>query len=398
VDYSPQTLEEWWNSEHVRQVRVEMMQGRAPKECEVCTHKLLNTDVYRDYFWMLFKHKYDSVWENTDETGYTTLKPVSWDYRFSNLCNFKCRQCGDMLSSQWEAESRLHKRVDVSKAGNAWMRPDVKQEIEQFQSTQVEEEFASAVAEGRVEEVYWVGGEPLMYEQHWRYMQQIIEQGDGPKLYARYNTNLSRIAYKGINLFTDILANIRDWELCASIDGTGAIGEYIRSGLNYTQWLANYQAGLDAQTRPNQMRLDYTITLPGLFDAVNMFKLSKETDSMLLTKVTFTFTPDVSMSPFLLPRHLLDKLIHAILAECTEPTWKQQPFIDVLTNMLSRPTCEEQWPSTWQAGLADAKRKLLQLETIREQPITFAEIIADYPDIVKWWNNIDTDNNIIIRT
>ena len=30
-----------------------------------------------------------------------------------------------------------------------------------------------------------------MYEQHWKYMQRIIELGDGPNLYARYNTNLS---------------------------------------------------------------------------------------------------------------------------------------------------------------------------------------------------------------
>ena len=27
-----------------------------------------------------------------------------------------------------------------------------------------------------------------MYEQHWKYMQRIIELGDGPNLYARYNT------------------------------------------------------------------------------------------------------------------------------------------------------------------------------------------------------------------
>ena len=28
-------------------------------------------------------------------------KVESFDYRFSNLCNFSCRMCGDMLSSSW---------------------------------------------------------------------------------------------------------------------------------------------------------------------------------------------------------------------------------------------------------------------------------------------------------
>ena len=80
-----------------------------------------------------------------------------------------------------------------------------------------------------------------MYEQHWRYMKRIVELGDGPGLYARYNTNLSRIRYKGISLAEDILPNIRDWQICASLDGTGAIGEYIRTGLKYEQFVDNFR-------------------------------------------------------------------------------------------------------------------------------------------------------------
>ena len=80
-------------------------------------------------------------------------------------------------------------------------------------------------------------------------MQRIIDLGDGPGLYARYNTNLSRVDYRGVNLYKDILANIRDWQICASIDGTGAVGEYIRTGLNYEEWLANFKQGLAAYPR-----------------------------------------------------------------------------------------------------------------------------------------------------
>ena len=99
--YIPVTLDQHWNSEHMRSVRRRMMAGETLPECDVCNSKLLNTDVYRSYFNSLFAHKYTQVVESTDDTGYTTMKPVSWDYRFSNLCNFKCRMCGDMLSSSW---------------------------------------------------------------------------------------------------------------------------------------------------------------------------------------------------------------------------------------------------------------------------------------------------------
>ena len=98
--YIPVTLEQHWNSDHMRSVRQRMMAGETLPECEVCNDKLLNTDIYRSYFDSMFGHKYMSIWDTTDEHGYTTMQPVSWDYRFSNLCNFKCRMCGDMLSDR----------------------------------------------------------------------------------------------------------------------------------------------------------------------------------------------------------------------------------------------------------------------------------------------------------
>ena len=66
-EYNPTTLEEHWNGEHMRGVRRRMMAGEKLSECEVCTDKLLNTDVYRTYFWHLFQHKYDELWTSTDE-------------------------------------------------------------------------------------------------------------------------------------------------------------------------------------------------------------------------------------------------------------------------------------------------------------------------------------------
>jgi hypothetical protein len=242
-NYNPLTLEEWWNSEHVRAVRVKMMNGDIPDECQVCNHKLLNTDVYRSYFWHLTSHHYDKIWETTDETGYTTMKPVSWDYRFSNLCNFKCRMCGDMLSSSWESEEKKHNMWNKTDPKNNWMIPEVRSQIQEFQTNVVDREFSDAVEENRVEEVYWVGGEPLMFEEHWRYMSRIVELGQGHRVYARYNTNLSQVDYRGLNLYKSILMNLRDWQICASIDGTGATGEYIRTGLKWNQFLQNYKEG-----------------------------------------------------------------------------------------------------------------------------------------------------------
>jgi len=382
-EYKPITLHEHWNSDHMKSVRRRMMAGETLAECAVCNDKLLNTDVYRTYFDRLFTSKYyTKLWETTDETGHTTMEPVSWDYRFSNLCNFKCRTCGDMLSSAWESEQRQHGMINWSNPKNNWMKPDVKKEIEKFQDSTVEQEFAQAVEDHRIEEVYWVGGEPLMYEQHWKYMKRIVELGDGKNVYARYNTNLSRVRYRGINLYRDILSRLRDWQICASLDGTGKIGEYIRTGLNYNAWLENFDQGVENKVHSRQLRIDFTLTLPGLFEVEKIQSLAKEKGVDILAKVIFSFTPDIILSPLALPKSILHPWLDELIAV------SQGAMQDILVQLKTRPTFEEQWPDTFKESLAKGKARVLQLENIRQDKYTLADILSKRPEALQWWESI----------
>jgi hypothetical protein len=381
--YIPITLDEHWNSEHMKSVRRRMMAGETLPECEVCNDKLLNTSVYRSYFDSLFGHKYLQAMAETDASGHTTMQPVSWDYRFSNLCNFKCRMCGDMLSSAWESEQRQHNMIDFTNPKNNWMKPEIKKQIEQFQENQIEAEFSKAVEEHRVEEVYWVGGEPLMYEQHWRYMKRIVELGDGPRVYARYNTNLSRVDYRGINLYRDVLSQLRDWQICASLDGTGKIGEYIRTGLNFDSWLKNFSEGVSYSTHPRQMRIDFTLTLPGMFEVERIARLSSTLSVQVLAKVIFSFSPDIVMSPLALPKEILHPWVDEILDSVTESALR-----DILVQLKTRPTFQEQWPDQWQNGLKRGKERIERLELIRKDSYTMRDILAERPDVLKWWDSI----------
>ena len=239
------------------------------------------------------------------------------------------------------------------------------------------------IKDNTIEEIYWVGGEPLMYEQHWRYMKRIIELGDGEKLYARYNTNLSRVDYRDCNLFTDILKHVRDWQICASLDGTGQIGEYIRTGLDFSSWRTNFQQGVQHQQHRRQMRIDFTLTLPGLFEVKNIEDLAKEFGVDILAKVVFSFSPDIILSPLALPRQLLDSKIDSLVSDIQDGALK-----DILLQLKNRPTFEEQWPDTWEQALVKGKQRVLQLESIRTAPINMSEILKQDSRIYEWWNNI----------
>ena len=110
------------------------------------------------------------------------------------------------------------------------MIPEVKKKMQHFQKQVAEPEFKQAISDGIVEEIYWVGGEPLMYDMHWWALEEMTTNGSAKNCYLRYNSNLSRVSYKGKNLY-DYLPQFKDWLMCASIDGTGDIVEFIRQGV-----------------------------------------------------------------------------------------------------------------------------------------------------------------------
>ena len=216
-----------------------------------------------------------------------------------------------------------------------------------------------------------------MWEMHWKAMERIIELGFADQVYVRYNTNLSRTSFGKSNLF-DLLGYFNDWQVCASMDGTGETAEYIRDGLDYTQWLRNFKEGLSVSTNPRQMRLDYTITMPGLLELKNMFDLSIELDTEILTKVMFTFSNDEIMSPLALPRDLLHTIIDEAL-DYMRPraTKKQRALMDVITNLKTRETF-----NPTQRG----KKRQLYLDKIRKQDIT--KILGKDKRVLDWWKTI----------
>jgi hypothetical protein len=225
-----------------------------------------------------------------------------------------------------------------------------------------------------------------MYEQHWRYMRRIVELGDGGKVYARYNTNLSRVNYRGINLYSDILSGLRDWQICASLDGTGRIGEYIRTGLDYQKWLENFKTGLGVATHRRQMRIDFTLTLPGMFEVENIIKLAQELDVDVLPKVIFSFSPNIILSPLALPKHILHPWLDELIAV------SQGAIQSMLEQLKSRPTFQEQWPNDWELGLSHGKFRTLEVEQIRKDVYTLRDILSLRPEVLEWYDSISESN------
>jgi hypothetical protein len=142
--------------------------------------------------------------------------------------------------------------------------------------------------------------------------------------------------------------------------------------------------GMDISTHRRQMRIDFTLTLPGLFEIQRIQQLATEFGVDILAKVVFSFTPDIIMSPLALPRELLDRTVDSLV------TTTSGALRDVLLQLKNRPVFEEQWPDTYAEGLARGKRRVLKLEQIRGDSYTLADILKENTEIANWYEQIAT--------
>ena len=214
------TLEEIWNNDAMRNIRLKMMKGEPVGNCEVCyySESIVGSSERTRYNQEFFEGHKDKLLR-TKPDGSAPFEPASWDLRLTNTCNFKCRDCCTTLSSSWEEESR-RLNVDVSAPKTDEQR--VLDELEPIYEN--------------VGEIYFAGGEPLISDHHYHILDKLLEKDLRPCI--RYNTNLSTLTYKG----KDIIEYWKEFpwiRLFVSFDGIGKRGELIRKGFDSKRFLKN---------------------------------------------------------------------------------------------------------------------------------------------------------------
>lgn len=220
------------NVEGLKRIRRQMLANERPTECLRC---YAHEDAGRPYNSMrkYFNDEFtnDRTWDLIENQTQTdgTLDKIEIQYldiRFGNICNFKCRMCGHSLSSTWYDE---HMVIDPGYTRKKFIHVDMYEQLEPFFDT--------------VTEIYFAGGEPLLYPEHYKILQELIDRGR-TDVHLKYNTNLSNLDYKRVRT-EDYWAKFSRVSIGASIDGSGPIIEYMRTGSDWETLKRNFQRVLD---------------------------------------------------------------------------------------------------------------------------------------------------------
>jgi len=219
-DLTTHSIEEIWNSNNMKKLRKEMMNGERPKICDTCFNKEDVTGASgRVYHNRDFPDVLEKIPSITLEDGTCTEMDLKyWDFRFSNLCNYKCRSCGPRYSSAWVPDAKKLGLADQEKVWNI-ETVDKKTNFD-FLEDQM----------GNVKRIYFAGGEPLLMDEHWHILDELVtNKRFDVKL--SYNTNCSTLEYGKKN----VIDYWKQWQLgklevWPSIDEIGERAELIRSG------------------------------------------------------------------------------------------------------------------------------------------------------------------------
>jgi len=229
-------FDQWINSDQLRQVRKDMLEGKQIPECTRCwiDEKIGPTSTRLSYN-TEFK-KVLSKLEITDD--YTVDNDiVTFDLRLGNLCNLKCVMCNGNASSQILTEYKLNKeKFDNLKnyqapgLGTDYTWPD----DPSFN------EFLNKI-KANIRWVKFTGGEPTMIP----YVVDFLEGIPDPSIVKLVIvTNATRINQR----LLDVLSKFNHVQILASIEGVGEDNDQLRY---LSDWQEVEQNILNLKALPN---------------------------------------------------------------------------------------------------------------------------------------------------
>ena len=240
-------LQDIRNAPLAKEMRQTMIAGEWHPECRRCQTEeesgMMSRRIIENKIWIkdggyqqlkdedIFSWEY--LLEHTGKDGTINTDLIGnrfFDLRFGNLCNIKCRMCGPTDSSQWyddqvklwgDTYKDSHGVVKLIKNEKGRYQPE-ENVYDWHESDHYWKQMESMIPE--IKKMYIVGGEPLLIDQHYTFLQKCVDGGYAKDMVVEYNSNITNIPERAWNIWK----HFRRVGIGASIDGVGNLNHYIR--------------------------------------------------------------------------------------------------------------------------------------------------------------------------
>ena len=229
--------EKVWRSNHMNEVRRKMTNGEPLKECARCyEHEARGFKSFRD---QEEREKYIAL---TNSDGSIDSMPETMELHYGNMCNLKCKMCGQNYSNQIGKElleigakdkDFLNWVYHQSGNVNIWTN-NLSVEYKWFKNKKTKNKLMQYVSD-HVQKLTAIGGEPTIIPEFYELLDYCYKQDTLKNKTLILTTNLTNVNPKMI----DWLPKLKGWGVSASIDGLHERQEYIRYPSNFNKVVEN---------------------------------------------------------------------------------------------------------------------------------------------------------------
>jgi hypothetical protein len=382
------TFDDVWNGPEIRTIRLRMLAGDEVNLCHKCYEeeangsRSLRVDHNEAWIGTLGTELDQRIAEAGKNDGQVSAPPLWLELKLGNRCNLRCRMCCPEDSDQIQAEYDQLGRSDPffeqlwghqrNPGGHLPLA-----EMSEWYSSRFLWDQVDARLPGLLK-INLVGGEPTMIEEIYDFMEKAVATGHAGHLELQFNTNLTSLRPR----FLELLPHFRYVRFVASIDGVGALQEYIRHPSRWESIQRNFQTAL-ANLAPNtQLFVAPTIQIYNVLQITDLFRWVESAHEWHHPPITPALLDgpwylNVRFLPFAV-RDLAAQRIEAYLAEGDLPRRFQwfRERLGVFTNLLRSE------PPLHQAGRDDLLETFLRFSTILDA--TRGEHLADAaPELCK---------------
>ena len=225
-DASKHTIDEYWNSNRMKEIRRKMIAGEKIRDCERCyKQEEMGVESLRSTTGM------EQYIKETADDGTYSNPATTMQMQLGNICNLKCKMCSQMYSHMHGLETLEIGRQDpdwlhwVKEQGanvNNWTNElGIKQEW--YRNTEFKLKMFEHISKN-IKHLNVIGGEPTLIPEFYELFEYCDRQGTLDGKTITLVTNLTNTNPR----LTKWLPKLEQWTIWASVDGLGERTEYIR--------------------------------------------------------------------------------------------------------------------------------------------------------------------------
>jgi MoaA/NifB/PqqE/SkfB family radical SAM enzyme len=232
------TIAEVWNSNYMKTVRLQMLEGKVPPSCTKCFEEESKGIVSkRQWESSVWNERLDmaTIIDATGEDGSLPVDIPYFDLRLGNMCQLKCIMCSPHDSSSWIKEWKLqypkYKTIELQQ-DQQW-NSDF--DYTWYKKGSFLHDMRSQAY--NISELYFAGGEPLLIPEHYKILEFMVETGAATNCILRYNSNGLELSEKLFELWK----HFKQVKFNFSVDAVGAKNDYIRYPSKWADVVANLE-------------------------------------------------------------------------------------------------------------------------------------------------------------